>query len=388
MFVLLLSYLLATPALSAELKLIPLIDVREEYNSNILFDSTDEEEINDSITTLSPALRLTGRTERLDSALQSGIHEIRYRDYDEFDATDQDHFGSVSYRFTERWRGSADARYVKDSRSDRDIDFTGRTLGTTERKRSHFGGSTDFALTEKAGIGLSYAWDRDRFEDPDEDDSTVQDASMRLTYDLSGWLPGTVAQIEGGYALYDYTNTRVVDLSVTAGAMTRFSETLSLTAFIGRSRTRTRYEFTYLFWELDETSVNSGTIGQVALSYNGEKTGMNLALIRDIRALSGDQGVVRRTSVQAGLRYRFTYELEGSVSAEYFLNSANQGELASEDIDERTVRVQPRLIYRFTPDLFLESSYRYTRLEDRETDLDYAQSLAYLRLVWQYPVPR
>ena len=51
-------------------------------------------------------------------------------------------------------------------------------------------------------------------QDPDEDDS--QDASMRLTYDLSGWLPGTVAQIEG--ATRSTTRTpRVVDLSVTAG---------------------------------------------------------------------------------------------------------------------------------------------------------------------------
>lgn len=380
--------LLSAPALPAELKFIPLLTVREEYNSNILFDSTEDDTLDDTITTLSPGLRLTDRTERLDSSLQSLFHVIRYRTNDDLDATDQDHAARVTYRFTERWQGSADGGYTRDSRADRDIETTGRLLGTSTRKRTRGGGSTSYVLTEKAGVNLSYSYEKDNFDNPEDVDSTTQDAALSLSYDLSAWLPGTVAQAETTYALYDYPDSHVVDVACTVGASTKLSEAVALSAYLGRSKTRTRSEYTYFIWEIDDTSITRGNVGRVMLTYTGEKTSGNVSLYQGVNALSGSADAVRRTSMQAGLRRKFTADIDGGISGEFYLNAAKQGELATEDIDERTWWVQPRLTWRITNDLSLESSYRYTRLKDTETDLKYVQSLAFLRLVWQYPMPR
>jgi hypothetical protein len=383
------TVLLAPAALPAEIKLIPLITGREEYNSNILFDPNDSGTLTDIITTISPGLRITDRTERLDSTLQSLVNVIRYRDNDEFDATDQNHSAQVSYRFTERWQGSADAAYVKDSRVDRDIETTGQILGTYTRRRTHGGGSTGYALTEKAGVNLAYSYDRDNFDSPSAVDSTSQNASLGFTYDLSAWLPQTVAQAQTTYAFYDYTDTKVIDVAATVGAKTQLSEKLALTAYLGRSRTRTNTTyFEGTFFEFDDRSITRGNVGTVVLSYAGEKTSGNVSLYQGVKALSGDQNAVRRTSLQAGVSQRFTEDVTGAVTGEYYLNKANQGELASENIDEQTWWVQPRLSWRLTTDFLLETSYRYTRLKDKETDLEYEQNMAFLRLVWQYPMPR
>lgn len=378
----------ATGAMSAEILLTPFINVSEEYNNNTDFNPTDYNTLHDYITTISPGLKATDQTELLDSGLQSVFHLIRYHENSELDATDQEQSAWASYRITERWKSSAEAIYITTSLANRDIETTGLVQGTATRIHGHYGGSTDYALSEKAEVSFSYFYDNDSYESPNFVNSTTKDSTLVFRYDLSTYLPGTVAQIETGYNLFDYPDTQVVEYTCNIGARMQINELYSLNVYIGRNRDHSSFNTTYFGFEYPQTSMNRGNVGQLALSYSGEKMGWNLSLYNGINALSGEQGAVSRTAVQLDISRKFTMDLEGAVSAQYYLNKADQGQLSSENIDEQTSWIQPKLTYHFTNDFFLEAYYRYTHLRDRVSDMSYIQSLCNLSLVWRYPIKR
>jgi hypothetical protein len=293
--------LLLLPAGSpaAELKLIPMLEVREDYNNNLFSEHSRIQGAHDTITTVSPGLRLTDRTERLDAFLQSWARIMRYRDNDELDETDQDHSGRVRGLITERWSASVDGRYVRDSRVDKDFEEAGTVIGRVRRDRTHYGGSTDFSLTEKAAGSLSYAYDEDRFNDPEYSDSTIQNAGLGLSYDLGSLVEETVVQANAGYALYRYPREDAVGDTCSGGLRKRLSETLSMSGYIGRSLTRTAFDTSS--WQLVSIFPIHvrlrGERGQVEGQGDHRPAGPHLpgrVQHRGHQGLPGDQGAERQ----------------------------------------------------------------------------------------------
>jgi hypothetical protein len=136
-----------------------------------------------------------------------------------------------------------------------------------------------------------------------------------------------------------------------------------------------------------ETQTTQSTIGQVALTYKGETTNVSLSAYNDMRPISGTAGTTMRSSIRLDLNQMITRKFRGGLSLEYFMNKADQGKQATENIDEETWRIQPSLRYDFTNDLACECSYRYIHLNDHVAELDSQQNMVYLRLIWQYPIP-
>jgi hypothetical protein len=129
-----------------------------------------------------------------------------------------------------------------------------------------------------------------------------------------------------------------------------------------------------------------GGSGQILLAYRGELTDWSLTFFHDLRKASGRYGTTERTALLGEIRRRFTKEFQGRLSAEYFLNKADRGKLAAEDIDEETFRVRTLLRYDFTRDIALEASYSFTRTEDNEDDTDAKRNVVFIRLRLQYPL--
>ena len=138
---------LPMPLHCAEIKLIPQLSIRDQYNDNIFYDSGNDGKVHDLVAIISPSLRLTDRTERLNASLQSTLQRTEYHDQKDLDATDQFHTGSIGYSLTQNMNVSADARYARDSQIDRDFETTGLVFGTATRKREHYGCSADAALS-------------------------------------------------------------------------------------------------------------------------------------------------------------------------------------------------------------------------------------------------
>ena len=145
-----------------ELKVIPSVALRGEYNDNVFFDEDNEE--SDYIGTASPGLEIIERTERLDMNLNGHYHIIRYKDAGDLDAEDYDGRGKISYQFTPVFRGSAAAAYIKDSRPDRDIDETGLVQSARTRRRQSYDGGLEYNISEKAAAALSYQYRKDDWD--------------------------------------------------------------------------------------------------------------------------------------------------------------------------------------------------------------------------------
>ncbi len=74
-------------AYTDECKLTPSLAVKEEYNDNILYTSTNTEK--DFISTISPALALTNKTERTDFSLSGRLDHRLYSSHRDLNDTDQ-----------------------------------------------------------------------------------------------------------------------------------------------------------------------------------------------------------------------------------------------------------------------------------------------------------
>jgi hypothetical protein len=137
----------------------------------------------------------------------------------------------------------------------------------------------------------------------------------------------------------------------------------------------------------DEDEKSLGGVGQAVLSYTGELARGSLTAYRDLRFAGGTTGATERTGVVLDLSRRFTYELQGGLSASYFRNKADPDEFAAtEKIDDRTVNFGPRLRYDLSRNLALEASYTYTRIEDRVDDDHAERNLVFIRVIFEYPM--
>ncbi|HOM28990.1 MAG TPA: hypothetical protein PLS81_06000 [Deltaproteobacteria bacterium] len=372
-------------AFGYELKVIPQVNVRTTFNDNIFYDEDKVDMTSDFATVLSPAIRLTDRTETFETSFMSRLVRTEYYDEKDLNATDQYHDGRMRWHYTEKIVISAEAGYSEDSQIDRDIETTGLVLGTPTRKRSHYGGDLDLVLTETSKANASYAYDRERFDDPEFDDSTSQDAAITLNHDLGPLFRETIGIIRASYAQYKYPYEDISNFSLVAGANRKLTEDLEVSAFLGRHMTRTSYDYSAFIRSRDWSR---GTIGNVAVVYVGELTTSSLTFSSDIRSISGEAGTVRRTSLRYNLARQFSYELKGDLSAEYYLNRQNREQAPGSDLDKETFRIQPAVIYVFSKDFSLEASYRYTRLKDNEANKSKPQNLYYLGFAWQHPIPR
>jgi len=382
--------ILPTGVLADEFKLIPSIALREEYNDNIFFD--DHGEIDDWITTISPELKLIDRTDRFDINLFARGDGIKYGQNDELNDFDQHYSGNIGYRVTSRFRVSAGAGYTVDSRRDRDIETTGLVLSSEERKRYNGSLSGEYVLTEKTAASLSYAYDKDDFDDPEEVDYKYHHSNLGFTHDLSEFFPRTVARMNFGYSYYDSSDTTIDIYSGTLGLSWAMTEVFNFLMDLGTRYTSSeflvaqRHPFIpFVIITREEKDHSWGGVGHVALAYRGEVTTASLSALKDVRPASGDRETTDRTSFSFKISRRFAEKFSAHLSGEYFLNKADAGELSRTDIDEQTISIRPGLSCELIDNLVLTASYTFTRVKDREDHTDPERNLIYVQL--RYGVP-
>ena len=409
-----------------DFKLIPSIDVKGEYNDNIFFDDGNEEE--DFITTISPALKLNNRTERLNLGISIRFDGIIYSDNNVLNAIDQNYRGSLNYQLTPETSVGADAGYKKDSRRDRDIEVidegtaTGLVQSDSTRIRSNGGFSFNSMLNETTAVNCSYSFVKDDFDDPEDNDLRMHNLNLGLTRNLSFIDELTMGRMNFGYGRYDYLNgenirrsnydidqhyidnTRIDYYSATIGISRNISEVFSILADIGGSYTKSKYEtrieYYYpnqiaQFWgnyfrlnDFTQTENNSGTgmVARITTSYNGELTSGSLNFSHDVKASSGTSGTTERTSIELNISRSFTYELSGRISTGYYLNKADAGDYSKSGTDETTWRIRPSIRYNFTNDLFMEASYNFTKNKDKEDHTNKTRNQFFIKISMDYPL--
>jgi hypothetical protein len=169
-----------------------------------------------------------------------------------------------------------------------------------------------------------------------------------------------------------------------AGAGKRITEVIDISADMGGQVARRK---NMLFHVFEHSETTRGFIAQVILSYRGEVTSSSISYYKDYRAISGEVGLSRYSSVRFTINRRFTYECTGDFTTEYTMYKQDEKAFVSQGIDEKSVRIQPRFTYNYSNDLRFEASYRLAYTRDKQDDQTTAQNLYSLNVTWQYPIP-
>jgi len=371
LFLLISVVLLPCQVMGDEFRLVPSATLKEQYNDNVFYTITDRK--SDWVTTLSPALELINKTEKLDVGLQARVDLLYFNEQTDLNAVDQFYKGKLYYSPTNRLRLGAEAGYARDSQPDRDIETTGLVLTAIKRERKTFGVSGDWRITDTTLTALSYKYDRDRY-DRLYADIESQYVDLNVSRDI---YPDTKGRLNVGYARFYVPGSSTTDnYTGTVGISYAFHELWTFLIDAGPRYTRTHFNVPTLYLTPSGYAVGieermndgSGWVGQVAMTYKGERASGSLAAARNIMPASGTTGAASRNSLTLDIRYRFIYELSAFVRAYYFTNKSNPGEFSSRAIDETTTQVVPGLRYEFTRDIALEASYTYSKTKYEQTD--------------------
>lgn len=385
--------------LGDEIKFTPFASLKQEYNDNIFLDYRDTK--SDFITTFSPGLEITDRNERLDAALSLRFNGILYAKNDNLSAIDQDYRGRFGYLLTTRTRLSATAAYTLDSQPDRDIETTGLVLAAIKRHRQSYSFAAEYSLTEKTTLAVNYGYEQDDYNSTQYTNLKWHNAGLSLIHDMDALLRNTKGSLNLGYSRYDFTGSGVDNYSVTLGIEKALTELWGFQAYAGARYTVSEYQTQqFLGWrgiypfyiepvwtQVKQTSREWGWVGQCAVTYKGETTNGSLSFSSDVKPSSGqNSGTTIRTGVTAEVRKQFTYELSGAMAVGYYHNKSNQGAFSGQRINEDTILATPSIRYEFNKDMYLEASYRYTKLYDNIYSTDADRNMVFVRFYIQQPM--
>jgi hypothetical protein len=390
-------------------KVVPSIAVQQRYSDNIFFEAENTE--SDFINTLSPALEFSEKTERLTASLKAQLDRLSYFDNSYLNATDQNYRGSLRYAVTQKTNVFTSAGFRKDSQVDRDLGETGLLQGSATRNNYTYEAGGDYALSESMGMRLAFNGSQDDYDDPTEYDLESQGVSFVLSRDLSAFMTATTGRISGDYNEYDQTNEqvgtffagsfssestyKVKNYSGSIGAERQWDEKFSLFVDAGWRYTDTTQEFTRVYVSIfpfpadsfTQESNGSGFTGQFGGSYRGETSNANLTLSQEVSAASGTTGATDRTIFRGTVGRRLTEKTRIDVMAEYYINTSVQDEVSSaSNVDENTLRFNPRLGYQFNQDFLLEAAYLFEQVDDQANDSVKERNMIWCRLVYQYPM--
>jgi len=366
----------ATQVSGQELKLTPSLAATEEYNDNI-FLATGDNRVDDFITTLTPALELSSRTERRDTSLSGGVNWLKYARHSENDSIDYFVNGTGGYKVTERLAVSVGGSYTQNSRPDQFDPTTGLSIKSETRTQTYQTGGS-YMVSEKNRVSLSYAYLEQEYSRPDLLDSRQHQGAASLSYSLT---PQTTLEEAFTFNRQLTDVSQVDNYSATLGMTYRFRELWSLSMKAGG-----RYSSSDLLSGGSGNSSNGdwGWVGNLAFIYSGEKLNGAVSFNHDISLAAGRSGSTEVTGGSITLGNRFTQELSGALDFGYFSNKSNQNQFSVLPIDENTLQLNCKLHYDLNDDLALEANYHYVYTDYIQFGTRVEQNIFMVRLVMRH----
>jgi len=359
------------PGWANEFRVIPSLAIAERYNDNIGLAEKSENPQRDWITTITPGLLLGTRTERLDATLSGRLDGNYYAKYDHRNKWDHFYNGNIRYQATDRLGLGARAGYSILYSEDSEIETTGLVQPSGRRDRTNAGASVDYRLGSLTTAALSYDYDKTRYDDQEYNDYWGQTAGLGLTRQLSETTKG---RMNFGYSNYHYTDNTVDSYKGTLGFSRDISPRWNILCDAGANFTKTTF------------TEDWGFTGLLAITYKDNYNTGSLTVSKDILPASSRNrdGSTDRTAAMLNFRRRFTQELSGFLQGGYYWNQSDAGQYSRQEVDDRTATGSVGLRYDFTKDIYMEASYRYTRVDHEQRNTYAEQNIALIRFYLQH----
>lgn len=363
------------PLLGEEIKLVPGLAVKDEFNDNIFL--TTGSRRSDFIATVTPSLEISRGAELHNLSLSGGLNWLRYARNSSLNSVD--FFGQTGfgYQFDPRLSLSVGAGYVRDSRPDR-IDQGGLTLKSGS-DRQNYQASGNYAVSEKSSSTLSYAFSQENFDNTGSVTTSVHNVTLGQNYDIDRYLRQTKLVGNLGFSR-NLTDISLVDnYTVSAGFTRKMHELWSIALNAGGRYTNSEFDVIQGKVSARFHDEDLGWIGNLAVNYSGETTNGSLTVNHDVTTASGRSGTTKRTGVSVNVNERFTRELSGIVGVGYSWNRSDQNQFSAQAIDEKNLTLSGAVRYDFSEYVALEGTYRYNRIDYSHLSSQAIQNVFMLR---------
>lgn len=373
-FVIIFIFCLTDAAIAGQVSLSPSLEIKGEYNDNVLFWRTDE--IDDFITTITPALTLVYNTELFNIDAGAIIDFLRYHDERDLDEENQEYNLDTSCRLTERFTLSGDFSYIKDTTLDSELNETGIVNDRDNRRRYNAGGKAVYKTTERLDIGCDYKYWKINYDDEDYVDYDRHTVTFPFNYHLQ--TQRDILTILPGYSFRDSDISEISEYKLSFGWSHIFSETFSFKIFAGGRYSDIRYN--------DNRDDSDNWRGTTDINFRniGEKNRASIGYKHDLGTNADgtdidihkiycriDQMVLRRFGIGFDGKLYFTSE-EGDED---------------DDEDSTYYTLTPSLFYRITEHHTLRLAYSYSRDDDnaRRNDQVKERHRVWLSLNFNFP---
>jgi hypothetical protein len=375
-----------------DFEIIPSVMVREEYNDNIFF--TDDDRIDDFITTIAGSLEVIERTERLDAYFLGRFAPYWYEDNSTLNDLDWLVKGDGDYQFTERFKAGASAGYLVDNRTDRDVADTGIIIGNRERKRWDAGLEGNYSFSEITAARLDYAFRDEDWDQGDIDDLTAHDIILGFTRNFSGLWESTTARVNFGYSYFDYETSETDVYFGSVGVEHKFTEKFSAIIDIGPRYSDSDFDTlkevevapgVFRTVVVDDSDSQWGGVGNLDLDYREERTFFRLTGSHGVYPASGRPGPTERTTARFIFTRLFAEKFRFSLPLGWIWNRAD-GDFSVDEIDTDTAYIRPFVRWEFYSGFTLEGSYGLTYVWDNDDDEERYRHKAFVQLAWGLPL--
>ena len=379
-------------ATAQDIKFVPSIGLRGEYDDNVLF--TRGYEKGDFITRVKPAFTLDYATELLKVTSNVAVDIFRYMDETDLDTENQDYKLDGKYQIAERWSLSGNCFYVKDTTLESELATTGLLSPRQERKRYGGGGGLTYQISEVSDAVVDYSHSKTVYEYENYTDYNAD--SIALSYNRRMGNQLDMLTFQPYYSWYDSTASKVDNYGLSIGWLHPFSETFSITAFAGARYTKTQYMyrvrlietiddyFTPRYTKVDEKDGSWGGTADIALKKTGETSSISIGYNRDLSYSSYGEPIDTDRIYFTGDK-RLTQRLRASLAGSLYFNKS-QGKY--EDTDERYYSIAPSIGYNITVYHSLILGYNYEQSLDKTlvTDRRADRNRVWLALQFKFPL--
>jgi hypothetical protein len=345
----------ATNVCAAEMKLLTSVGLKQEYNSNIFYERSDE--VDDFISYLMPALKLSYATETLSLRALADWSGWLFWDNSDQNRLNQRYGLDGTYRLTERWSVSGDGRYVFDSTQDSQFDETGTVRrGLSDRQRFNVGAGLDYAVSERTNVGGDYEFQRTEFERDSSVDTSLNTFNVYYTRRLINQ-----KDVISIFPKFDWGTSDDWDAynsSLNVRWTHPFSETLDTSILVGIRNTHVDYD------DDRDNSTNWGGLADMWLRKRGELTTGRVGFKNDLRTRESGE-ITNVSRVYADIDHRLSRRFGVGFRGNFYYSELIEDSPENDD-DRWYYDVSPSAFYRLTEDHILRLLYTY----GKETLLD------------------
>ncbi|MBI5788217.1 MAG: outer membrane beta-barrel protein [Candidatus Schekmanbacteria bacterium] len=376
--------------LAADWSVVPSINAKTEFNSNL--NASFDNKLSDYIFTLTPATEFNYTTEASQLQGRLGLTGLKYISHTEFDHVDQSYQINGQYRLSPRWNLILNSSFIVDSTQTQELLASGLIMNRTPRRSFTVGPGITFNVTERLGATVNYTFNQVNYQDPQFQNYINQAVGLNLTYPLKNQKTSLLGNILGRESRYPSQGNIFRSLGINLGAKHMFSENWEAN-FLGG------VNISFLDFQTQVADPDQSpffiTIKQARQQETNLSPFFNVSTTRRWTNLSITGGYALDQSASAfgsisetnrlflNLNYNFSEKLSGSLGGIY--NLSNQ--VSQEDnFQSDNLSVTSQVTYRVTEKLSMAPGYRFSQQDDITNSRSAKVHNVWLMLTYSYPI--